>query len=48
MATAQVFRPQRDWKGQTAGELDDYLIATGTGVVMGGHRFSLSPAFPAL
>jgi hypothetical protein len=36
MATARVFRPARDWKGQTVGELDDYLLGEVTGVVVGG------------
>ena len=46
MATAQVFRPQRDWKGQTTGKLDDYLIGTVTGVVMGGPSVQPVARFP--
>lgn len=37
MATAQVFRPQRDnFKGQIIGKLEDYHIGDVTGVVIGG------------
>ncbi|ULN33612.1 hypothetical protein [Mycolicibacterium smegmatis] len=46
MATASVFRPERDWKGQTVGVLDDYLIGTVTGVVMGGPSVQPLARFP--
>ena len=46
MATAQVFRPERDWKGQTVGELDGYHIGDVSGVVMGGPSVQPLARFP--
>lgn len=46
MATAQVYRPVRTWKGDIQGELDDYLIGTVTGVVMGGPSVQPLARFP--
>ena len=48
MATVQVFRLERDWRGQTAGELDEYLIGTVTGVVMGGPSVQPTRNFPGV
>jgi hypothetical protein len=48
MATATVYRPERDWKGQTVGELDDYLIGTVTGVVVGGPAPQPVARFPGV
>lgn len=33
---AKVYRPVRDWKGQTVGEFDDYPIGEYENVVVGG------------
>ncbi|TDZ41891.1 hypothetical protein CCUG63695_01852 [Mycobacteroides franklinii] len=46
MATAQVYRPVRTWKGDIQGELDDYLIGTVSGVVMGGPSVAPLARFP--
>lgn len=46
MATAHVYRPERDWKGQTVGDLDDYRIGTVTGIVMGGPSVQPLARFP--
>ncbi|MCW2625331.1 MAG: 32, Wildcat 32 [Mycobacterium sp.] len=46
MATAQVHRPVRTWKGDIQGELNDYLIGTVTGVVMGGPSVQPLARFP--
>lgn len=46
MATAKVYRPERDWKGQTIGELDDHHIGDVTGVVMGGPSVQPLARFP--
>ncbi|OBK69519.1 hypothetical protein A5653_12520 [Mycobacterium colombiense] len=46
MATACVYRPERDWKGQTIGELDDYHIGDVTGCVMGGPSVQPVRNFP--
>ncbi|WP_124712690.1 hypothetical protein [Mycolicibacterium nivoides] len=48
MATASVFRPERDWKGQTVGELDDYHIGDITGVVIGGSSVQPLARFPGV
>lgn len=48
MATAQVFRPGRDWRGQIVGQLDDYLIGTVTGVVVGGASTQPVRHFPGV
>lgn len=36
MASAQVYRPERDWSGEVVGKLEDYLLGTVEGVVLGG------------
>lgn len=46
MTTAHVFRPERTWKGDIQGQLDDYLIGTVTGVVMGGPSVAPLARFP--
>ncbi|MFN6542808.1 hypothetical protein [Mycolicibacterium nivoides] len=43
---AKVYRPERDWKGQTIGELDDYHIGDVTGCVMGGPSVQPLARFP--
>lgn len=48
MATAQVFRPERTWKGDIQGQLDDYLIGTVTGVVFGGPSVQPTARFPGV
>lgn len=46
MSTAKVYRPDRDWKGQTVGELDDYYLGDVTGVVIGGPSVQPLARFP--
>lgn len=46
MSTAKVFRPVKDWRGQTVGELDDHYIGDVTGVVMGGPSVQPVARFP--
>ena len=43
---AEVYRPVRNWKGDYAGELDDFHIGTVTGVIRGGPAVQPLAKFP--
>lgn len=47
MATAKVFRPERNWKGNV-GKFEDYPIGDVTGVVIGGPAPTDIPRFPGI
>ena len=48
MADATVYRPERNWKGETVGQLDDWLIGTVERVVIGGPAPEPVRRFPGV